>query len=227
MPIKMNCPSCGKTLAAPDSSFGKKVKCPACGQIMTVPEVAQAAEPVGAGAAGPAGAVGQTSAPPSPAADGETRWPCPECGEMIVAGAAKCRFCNAIFDPKLKLLKTSGPGSGNEELRQIASFQRGVIFSILIQILANVVYYSTAKAIPILALVSGLVALVGLIAGVVFAILVATRVYSKGMGIFLGLLTIIPCLNLVILLIINQAATKRLTENGIKVGFFGASMSQF
>ena len=29
------------------------------------------------------------------------------------------------------------------------------------------------------------------------------------------------------LLIINQAATKRLTENGIKVGFFGANMSQF
>jgi hypothetical protein len=33
---------------------------------------------------------------------GEARRPCPECGEMIMAGAAKCRFCNAIFDPRLK-----------------------------------------------------------------------------------------------------------------------------
>jgi hypothetical protein len=33
---------------------------------------------------------------------GDARRPCPECGEMIVAGAAKCRFCGAVFDPRLK-----------------------------------------------------------------------------------------------------------------------------
>ena len=37
MPINMSCPSCGKTLAAPDSAAGKKAKCPSCSQIMIVP----------------------------------------------------------------------------------------------------------------------------------------------------------------------------------------------
>ena len=36
MPIKMNCPSCGKPLAAPDSAVGKRAKCPGCGQVMVV-----------------------------------------------------------------------------------------------------------------------------------------------------------------------------------------------
>ena len=48
MPIKMNCPSCGKTLSAPDAAAGKKAKCPSCGQIMTVPEVVREAEDVSA-----------------------------------------------------------------------------------------------------------------------------------------------------------------------------------
>ncbi len=30
------------------------------------------------------------------------RRPCPACGEMIVATAAKCRFCKEIFDETLK-----------------------------------------------------------------------------------------------------------------------------
>lgn len=30
------------------------------------------------------------------------RHPCPMCGEMIADGAAKCRFCNAVFDPTLR-----------------------------------------------------------------------------------------------------------------------------
>jgi hypothetical protein len=30
------------------------------------------------------------------------RTPCLACGEMIVRGAAKCRFCGEIFDPVLK-----------------------------------------------------------------------------------------------------------------------------
>jgi predicted RNA-binding Zn-ribbon protein involved in translation (DUF1610 family) len=33
---------------------------------------------------------------------GDDRYPCPACGEMIVRGAAKCRYCGEIFDPVLK-----------------------------------------------------------------------------------------------------------------------------
>ncbi len=112
-------------------------------------------------------------------------------------------------------------------MRQIASYQRGLIFCILIQILAYSANQIVFSMNPILLPVSGLVILGAIVAGVVFAVLLAIRVYSTGAGILMGLLAIVPCLGLVMLLIINQAATKRLTQNGIKVGFFGASMSQF
>ncbi|MBN1589112.1 MAG: hypothetical protein JW888_06335 [Pirellulales bacterium] len=36
-----------------------------------------------------------------PSAD-PNRFPCPACGEMIVRGTAKCRYCNEILDPTLK-----------------------------------------------------------------------------------------------------------------------------
>jgi predicted RNA-binding Zn-ribbon protein involved in translation (DUF1610 family) len=131
MPINMSCPSCGKTLAAPDSSAGKKAKCPSCGQIMIIPAAARQAGDFGApptssepspqasaGGESWLDDIGGTSATPSAAVTGpggEERKPCPECGEMIVAGAAKCRFCNAIFDPRLKA-QTKKHSSTDEDL---------------------------------------------------------------------------------------------------------------
>ncbi len=119
MPIKMTCPSCGKTLSAPDNAAGKQAKCPGCGQIMTVPEAVVEAEgiyapapepessyspqpPTGDGASWLDEVQGAAAGPTASGAGSEARRPCPQCGEMIVAGAAKCRFCNAVFDPRLK-----------------------------------------------------------------------------------------------------------------------------
>jgi hypothetical protein len=58
----------------------------------------------------------QSTASPAGAGPEPGRRPCPECGEMIVAGAAKCRFCNAIFDPSLKVRasnKVYGPSDAD------------------------------------------------------------------------------------------------------------------
>jgi predicted RNA-binding Zn-ribbon protein involved in translation (DUF1610 family) len=115
----MNCPSCGKNLSAPDTAAGKKAKCPSCGQIMIVPEVVHEAEEFGSPEPQPstpsspqpaAGSPeswldemqGPAATPTAPSPGGEARRPCPECGEMIVVGAAKCRFCGAVFDPRLR-----------------------------------------------------------------------------------------------------------------------------
>jgi hypothetical protein len=51
-------------------------------------------------------------AAPPPAAESsiESRRPCPECGEMILSSAIKCRFCGEIFDAVLK----KGSGSGKK-----------------------------------------------------------------------------------------------------------------
>ena len=228
MPIRMNCPSCGKALSAPDASSGKKAKCPDCGQLMVVPEAVHEAESVETAGAGPAAGAAPASGGAMPAMGEPDRRPCPVCGEMIVAGAAKCRFCNAVFDPMLKSAQGRGSGKGNEFLRQVASYQRGLIFSILAQIVGYVLLIMTsASHQPALALVPFLLLLAGGVAGLVFTILVATRVYSTGTAIVLGILLFIPCVGLIVLLVVNQAATKTLTDGGIQVGFFGASISQF
>ena len=108
MPINMTCPSCGKTLAAPDSAVGKQAKCPGCGQIMVVPAAVQDAETFGVASPQPQSPLEpQPSGGGAAAGDAERR-PCPECGETIIAGAAKCRFCGAVFDPRLKLQARKG-----------------------------------------------------------------------------------------------------------------------
>lgn len=52
--------------------------------------------------------------------------------------------------------------------------------------------------------------------------MLATRVYGTGAGIVLGVLTLIPCLGLVILLLVNRKATDVLKQHGIGVGLLGA-----
>jgi hypothetical protein len=48
---------------------------------------------------------------------GSDRRPCPMCGEMIAANAAKCRFCGEIFDPTLlRLEKSKKKGAANADL---------------------------------------------------------------------------------------------------------------
>jgi predicted RNA-binding Zn-ribbon protein involved in translation (DUF1610 family) len=114
MPINMNCPSCAKALTAPENAAGKKAKCPACGQIMIVPEVVFAAEEFGDPGpepvshdynlmgAFPGTTPWQSPADPTLPAPEPVRRPCPLCGEPIVATAAKCRFCGAVFDSRLR-----------------------------------------------------------------------------------------------------------------------------
>ena len=118
MSISFTCATCGKKLKAPDNAAGKASKCPGCGSPVTCPEAVYDAELVDAppggvdpfadldtdkpyAMAGPA--AGMPAAPDAPS--GEARRPCPMCGEMIVATAAKCRYCGEIFDPTLKKAK--------------------------------------------------------------------------------------------------------------------------
>ena len=73
----------------------------------------------------------------------------------------------------------------------------------------------------------GLAVLGVALVAMIFVILLAVKVYSPVMGILMGLLTLVPCVGLIMLLVINQKATKLLTEHGHKVGLLGASLSQF
>jgi hypothetical protein len=134
------CPGCGKAIQIPDSMVGKRVKCPACAHVWQVPRQVVDAEAVPGtpgGAMTPASAAKKNewfddmmsddypiaagpklaSGTPfggSPAGAAEPpRRPCPRCGEMIAIGAAKCRFCDAIFDEKLRKKKKKKSGGGS------------------------------------------------------------------------------------------------------------------
>ena len=104
MPISVNCPHCGKRLKAPDSAAGKRAKCPGCGKAVQLPDekVFEAEEVGGEGGDDEFGLgnLSESDAYGGPAED--ARKPCPMCGEMIVASAAKCRYCGEVFDETLK-----------------------------------------------------------------------------------------------------------------------------
>lgn len=129
------CPGCGKPIQVPDSAAGKRVKCPACSHVWQIPRRVVDAEAVPGSPGGPmvptvvspptstkqnnwfddmasdtySLASGSALPRPTQAGGGSVaeppRRPCPRCGEMIAVGAAKCRFCNAIFDETLRKAK--------------------------------------------------------------------------------------------------------------------------
>jgi uncharacterized membrane protein (GlpM family) len=66
------------------------------------------------------------------------------------------------------------------------------------------------------------VLLAAVVGGLIYTFILASKLYNTGMGIILGLLTLVPCLGLIILLMVNQKATTLLQENGYEVGLLGA-----
>jgi predicted RNA-binding Zn-ribbon protein involved in translation (DUF1610 family) len=118
MPITFQCPQCGKKLKAPDSAVGKSSKCPGCGRTVICPEPVYDAEVVEMTMTPekPPGfnpyadldddnPYAMVNPPAAQESTIESRRPCPMCGEMILTTAAKCRYCNEVFDPTLKKAK--------------------------------------------------------------------------------------------------------------------------
>lgn len=119
--------------------------------------------------------------------------------------------------------KVTGVLSGTrDDLRSVAQYQRGILVCILINIMAFLGQVMLPMEIRQLALAG--VILVGLVS-TVFVFLLALKIYGTGAGIILAILTLIPCIGLLVLLVINGKATKILQENGIKVGLLGANPS--
>ena len=96
-----------------------------------------------------------------------------------------------------------------------------VIVCIAIQLLAIVSQFALPVELrPVLGIASFGVGIVAM----VFVFLLATKIYSTGVGVLLGILTLIPLIGLIVLLIVNAKATGILKQNGIKVGLLGAKM---
>jgi len=128
------------------------------------------------------------------------------------------------YQSPAEAIAVQGIRSGTrEDLRSVAKFQKGILVCILIYLIAVVIQFALPPELRLFLSIG--VLLVG-IAGTVFVFLLAIKVYSTGLGILLGILTLIPCVGLVVLLVVNQKATTVLKQNGIRVGLLGANLSQ-
>lgn len=107
-------------------------------------------------------------------------------------------------------------------LRGIAGNQKVIIAFIAIYLGLVVVQFAIP---PETRIFLAIVAVPVLLIDAVFVFLLATKVYTTATGVILGVLTLIPCIGLIVLLIINGKATSILKANGIHVGLFGASMA--
>ena len=123
----------------------------------------------------------------------------------------------ASSEPAIGVLSGS-----REDLRTVATMQKGILVCILLQIIGTV---GQVVSPPGLAMAFAGLALITGIASFIFVLLLAMRVYGVGMGILLGVLCMIPCIGLISLLVVNGKATSVLRQNGIKVGLMGAKLS--
>ncbi len=107
------------------------------------------------------------------------------------------------------------------DVRSVASRQRAIILCILVNIVLLVCQFLLPVQVrPILALAYVAVVIVS----VVFIFLLSTQLYGTGVGILLGILTLVPLIGLFVLLIVNGKATAVLKKHGIQVGLLGATI---
>lgn len=109
-----------------------------------------------------------------------------------------------------------------DDLRSVAVFQKGILVCILIYFVAVIGQFALPAGIRPLV---GLGVLLNGLVGAVFVFLLAIKTYGTGLGIGLGILSLIPCVGLIVLLIVNGKATTILKSNGINVGLLGAKIS--
>jgi DNA-directed RNA polymerase subunit RPC12/RpoP len=220
MAISFECRQCGKKLRAPDHAAGKNSKCPACGAKVMCPETAASGQVPRKSAAAPATAPVKAAVVDPYADDGnpyalEEPDPVPE---PMPARTVSEESGSTLKKPKGK------KGAKRAYLKSIAVSQKGVLISLLLQILFNVSMFASNGQMKIFSVIA--VLLVALI-GTVFTFMLAIKVYSVGLGVFLGILTLVPFVSLIVLLVVSGKATKILRESGHDVGLMGAKLSEF
>jgi hypothetical protein len=227
MAISFECRECGKKLKAPDAAAGKSSKCPGCGAMITCPN--------------PASAANQASRPAPPAKPAKP--PAEALFENLDDGTpyglmepepdpytppkAATEVAEDEDESSARVKrpgKTGGKGKKRALLRKIAVAQKGILAVILFQIL---VYIVTFLLPPQLRIYPAVVTVLLGLAGLYFIVSMAMNLYSTAVGILLCILSLIPCVSLIVLLSMNGKATTMLRDAGHHVGFMGANLAEF
>ncbi len=126
-----------------------------------------------------------------------------------------------------------GVNSGKwEDLISIAFYQKGIVVCVMLYFLFAILMGVTGKGpdpdtpFNAISLFFALAVLLVILTGMVFVILLTAKVFGVPMVILFAILSLIPCVGLILLLVVNNKATKVLNENGVKVGFFGANLAK-
>lgn len=98
-----------------------------------------------------------------------------------------------------------------QDIVEVAKYQRNILWMFLIALLAMFIPFAT--------IVTGIIQ-------IYFIYKLATALRSSAAWIYI-ILTFIPLVGLIALLVINNKATKKLQQNGIRVGLMGARMADF
>ena len=114
-----------------------------------------------------------------------------------------------------------------DDLRKVATYQRGIMLCILgtfFIVFGNVTASQVPDMVVMIQAILSILYLLILIAGAVLVVMMSIKVYEQlWVGILLGLLTMVPCIGLLFLLVVNQKATKVLRANGVRVGLLGGN----
>lgn len=130
---------------------------------------------------------------------------------------------NPYESPRAEAAAVGVLSGKREDLRSVAKYQKGILVCILIYLITVVCQFLIPSELQLLVWLCGIVVS---IAGTVFVFLLAIKVYGAPLGVLLGILTLIPCIGLIVLLVVNGKATSVLRQNGIKVGLLGANLSE-
>jgi len=115
-------------------------------------------------------------------------------------------------------------GMDREKLRRVARYQQWVLYALLANICINIASIAVRQANEFMLSLGVLAVALAIIAVSMIAIfLLANELYNAGIGVLCAILMIVPCIQLITLLIVNGKATSFLQQNGIKVGFMGAN----
>jgi hypothetical protein len=133
------------------------------------------------------------------------------------------------YEPRTTAATESPFGSRYEHLRRVAIYQKGVLIAIAVYLsrfVVNIAGIFIDWQPPIwIGPALGVVTLVAVVGGIVAVGLLAARLHGIVTGIALAFCMFIPCVSLIVLLVVNQQATKLLTDAGVHVGLLGARLS--
>ncbi len=131
---------------------------------------------------------------------------------------------NPYAAPRSTDLAVGVKSGRREDLKTVAAAQKSIMVCILLQMVGGASQFFVPQE-YLLFVAIGLLCII--VASTVSVFVLAMKVFNVGLGVVYALGALLPCIGLIVLLIVNQKATRILRDNGHAVGFLGADLSQF